>query len=184
MIKLAAAALSILMLAGCSTTQAEDVVPAKVMQKFPPSSCDQPLVVSAFDDQVKGSTFVPTDWQPAEGTDLYDVYQVGGIACTYGIQVAEIGGTVMWAQNTDNLWETKKAQWLSDGQIEIDLPGIDEADAVILKEGSTSADEMHVWGVNLLMNNVWIQVNASFLQNIEEATPIIQAAIDSLQTTQ
>lgn len=183
MIKLSAAALSILLLAGCSSTKANEVAPAKVMQLFAPSTCEQPSLISAFDDQVKGSKFVPADWQPSQGTDLYDVYQVGGIACTYGIQVAEIGGTVMWAQNTDNLWETKKAQWLTQGQTEIDLPGIDEADAVMLKEGSTSADEMHVWGVNLLINDVWIQVNASFLQNVDEALPIIQAAIDSLKTT-
>ena len=87
----------------------------------------------------------------------------------------------MWAPNADNLWERKKQEWLELGQKQIDIPGIDEQDAYILKEGSTSADEMHVWGVNLLINNVWIQVNASFLQNIDEATPIIDAAVRSLR---
>jgi hypothetical protein len=52
---------------------------------------------------------------------------------------------------------------------------------VILKEGSTSADEMHVWAVNLYIQGVWISVNASFLQNIEEAMPIVNAAVQSLQ---
>ena len=86
----------------------------------------------------------------------------------------------MWASNVDNLWDAKKTQWLEQGQIEIDLPGIDETDAVILKEGSTGADEMHVWAINLLINDVWIQVGASFLQNVEEALPIIQAAIEAM----
>jgi hypothetical protein len=39
---------------------------------------------------------------------------------------------------------------------------------------------MHVWAINLLINDVWIQVGASFLQNVDEALPIVQAAIDSL----
>jgi hypothetical protein len=39
---------------------------------------------------------------------------------------------------------------------------------------------MHVWAINLLINDVWIQVGASFLQTVDEALPIIQAAIDSL----
>jgi hypothetical protein len=86
----------------------------------------------------------------------------------------------MWASNVDNLWDSKKTQWLEQGQVQIDLPGINETDAVILKEGSTSADEMHVWAINLLINDVWIHVGASFLQNVDEALPIIEAAIDSL----
>lgn len=173
------AAVSLILLTGCasSTPEASD---GKMAQLTPPASCEQELVVQAFADQVEGSRYVPTDWQPSPGTDLFDVYEAGGIACTYGIQVAEIGGTVMWASNVDNLWDRKKTEWLEQGQVQIDLPGINETDAVILKEGSTSADEMHVWVINLLINDVWIQVGATFLQNVDEALPIVQAAIDSL----
>jgi hypothetical protein len=172
-------AVSLILLTGCasSTPEASD---GKMAQLTPPASCEQELVVQAFADQVEGSRHVPTDWQPSPGTDLFDVYEAGGIACTYGIQVAEVGGTVMWASNIDNLWDRKKTQWLEQGQVQIDLPGINETDAVILKEGSTAADEMHVWAINLLINDVWIQVGATFLQNVDEALPIIQSAIDSL----
>ena len=180
MIKLLSSVLSLIILTGCSTVSADENQEAQKQLK-PPANCEQSDVVDAFAAQVPGSKYVPTEWQPSEGTDLYDVYQAGGIACTYGIQVAEVGGTVMWAPNADNLWERKKLEWLELGQKQIDIPGIDEQDAYILKEGSTSADEMHVWGVNLLINNVWIQVNASFLQNIDEATPIIDAAVRSLR---
>lgn len=179
MIKVISALISIFLVAGCSSTVANEMSGAESQLK-PPSNCEQSAVIDAFAVQVPGSKYVPTDWQPAEGTDLYDVYQAGGIACTYGIQVAEVGGTVMWAPDKENLWDRKRQEWLSLGQKQIDLPGIDEQDAYILKEGSTSADEIHVWGVNLLINGVWIQVNASFLQNIDEATPIIEAAISSL----
>ncbi len=171
--------LTALLVSGCSSNSTETSAP-KMMQLTPPTSCEQKLVVQAFADQVEGSRYVPTEWQPSPGTDLFDVYEVGGIACTYGIQVAEVGGTVMWASNIDNLWDTKKAQWLEQGQVEIDLPVLNETDAVILKEGSTSADEMHVWAINLLINDVWIQVGASFLQTVDEALPIIEAAIESM----
>jgi hypothetical protein len=177
--KTLAIAVSLILLTGCSTSTPE-ASDGKMAQLTPPASCEQEMVIQAFADQVDGSRYVPTDWQPSPGTDLFDVYEAGGIACTYGIQVAEIGGTVMWASNVDNLWDRKKTEWLEQGQVQIDLPGINETDAVILKEGSTAADEMHVWAINLLINDVWIQVGATFLQNVDEALPIIQSAIDSL----
>ena len=177
--KILGVALSLILLAGCSSAT-QEATDGKMAQLTPPVSCEQDLVIQSFADQVEGSRYVPTEWQSFPGTDLYDIYEAGGIACTYGIQVAEVGGTVMWASNVDNLWDTKKTQWLEQGQVQIDLPGINETDALILKEGSTSADEMHVWAINLLINDVWIQVGASFLQNVDEALPIIQAAIDSL----
>ena len=37
-----------------------------------------------------------------------------------------------------------------------------------------------MWAINLLIDGFWIQVNATFLQTIEEAIPLVQAAIDSL----
>lgn len=177
--KILVVAISLILLAGCSSSTQENS-DGKMAQLIPPVSCEQELVIQAFADQVEGSRYVPTDWQPSPGTDLYDIYEAGGIACTYGIQVAEVGGTVMWAPNVDNLWESKKTQWLEQGQVEIDLPGINETDAVILKEGSTSTDEMHVWAINLLINDVWIQVGATFLQNVDEALPIIEAAVESM----
>lgn len=177
--KTLAVAVSLILLTGCSTSTPE-ASDGKMAQLTPPASCEQELVIQSFADQVEGSRYVPTEWQPSPGTDLFDVYEAGGIACTYGIQVAEIGGTVMWASNVDNLWDRKKIEWLEQGQVQIDLPGINETDAVILKEGSTSAVEMHVWAINLLINDVWIQVGATFLQNVDEALPIVQSAIDSL----
>jgi hypothetical protein len=177
--KILVGAVSLILVVGCSspTQEASD---GKMAQLTPPASCEQELVIQAFADQVEGSRFVPTEWDPYPGTDLFDIYEAGGIACTYGIQVAEVGGTVMWASNVDNLWDRKKSQWLEQGQVQIDLPGINETDALILKVGSTSADEMHVWAINLLINDVWIQVGASFLQNVDEALPIIEAAIESM----
>ena len=165
-----------LLLSGCSSSDNSTAASYTA-----PATCELPALVKSFDDQVQGSVYVPTEWQPSEGTDLYDAINNGGIACTYGIQVAEVGGTVLFATLTQDQWDMKKTTWTGLGQIPIDLPGLDETDALILKEGSTGADEMHVWGVNLYIHGVWISVNASFLQNIDEAMPIIKAAVGSLK---
>ena len=175
--KLVGLACALLLLSGCAQASPDA---HQSMEMSAPVSCEIPGLVSAFDAAVPGSQYVPTAWQPSEGTDLYDAINSGGIACSYGIQVAEVGGTVLFGNLDLAQWEKKKAQWLQAGQIAVDLPGIDENDAVMLKEGSTGADEMHIWGVNLFIHGVWIQVNASFLQNLDEALPIIEAAISAL----
>ena len=99
--KILGIAVSLILLAGCSSF-AQEATDGKMAQLTPPVSCEQELVIQAFADQVEGSRYVPTDWQPFPGTDLYDIYEAGGIACTYGIQVAEVGGTVMWASDSSS----------------------------------------------------------------------------------
>ena len=171
---------STLILAGCSTSAPAELVTESV-QLTVPQNCENEIVLAAFNLQIPGSKYVPTGWQPAQGTDLYDIYQAHGIACSYGIQSAEIGGTVMWAKSDLALWNTRKSQWLEGGQHAIDIPGVDESEAFITKDGATSADGMHAWAINLFIDGVWIQIGAAFINNIEQAVPIIQAAIDSLE---
>jgi hypothetical protein len=172
--------LSILLLTSCSSNASQvssdgvETVAGKV-----PASCEIAEVIREFDAQVPGSKFVPTEWQPSPNTDLEVALKNQGIACTYGIQVAEIGGTILWASNAKNIWNERKSAWIEAGETAIDLPGIEETAAYILQDG-TSADEMHVWRINLLIRGVWIQVGASFLQNLDEALPIIKASIAAI----
>ena len=165
---------SLLLLTACGSTAADNQ--SEGFQAKVPASCEIPEVIAEFVAQVPGSKYVPTDWQAFPDTDLAAVLDNNGIACTYGIQVAEVGGTVLWTPDATNIWEQRKTSWIEFGETPIDLPGIDETSAYVLKEG-TESGEMHVWKINLLINDVWIQVSASFLQNIEEALPIIKAAI-------
>ena len=173
--------LSVLILTACGSSdvagksEQNETTKAKV-----PISCEIPGVVAEFASQVPGSKYVPTDWQAFPDTDLAAVLDNNGIACTYGIQVAEVGGTILWTPNAKNIWEERKTSWVEFGETPIDLPGIDETSAYALEEG-TESGEMHVWKINLLINDVWIQVGASFFQNVEEALPIIKAAINATQ---
>jgi hypothetical protein len=166
------------LLTACGSTDAGDQ--SQISKAKVPASCEIPEVVAEFAAQVPESKFVPTDWQTFPDTDLAAVLDNNGIACTYGIQVAEVGGTVLWTANAENIWEQRKTSWIEFGETPIDLPGIDETAAYVLKEG-TESGEMHVWKVNLLINDVWIQVGASFFQDVEEALPIIKAAIVATQ---
>ena len=145
-------------------------------------NCEIESVIAAFEAQVSGSRYVPTDWEPAAGTDLAAVYDAGGIACSYGIQVAEVGGTVMWAPASDSLWVERSKIWQADGLTAIDLEGVDEQAAFILQDG-TSADEMHLWKINLLIDGIWIQIGATFLQTVEEASGIIAAAVEATKSS-
>ena len=171
--------LATLLLAGCSSETPDSSTDAMSNPSGKvPASCEIATVVSEFEKQVPGSEYVPTDWQPSPDTDLAAALENQGIACTYGIQVAEIGGTILWASNANNVWNERKLGWIDQGETYIDLPGIDESATYILQEG-TSADEMHVWRINILIHGMWIQVGASFLRNVEDALPIIKAAIQA-----
>jgi hypothetical protein len=172
--------ISLLLLSGCSSESTQvnqDAV--KLAAGKVPASCEIAAVIGEFDAQVPGSKYVPTDWQPSPDTDLEAALNNQGIACTYGIQVAEVGGTILWASNSNNVWELRKQSWIDAGETLIDLPDLDETEAYILQEG-TSADEMHVWRINILIRGVWIQIGASFLQNLDEALPIIKATITAI----
>jgi hypothetical protein len=172
--------LSALLLSSCgSEATTVDSGPEKVAAGRVPVNCEIAGVINAFAAQVPGSRYIPTEWQPYPDTDLDAALNNQGIACTYGIQVAEVGGTILWASNSENVWEARKQSWIDAGQTLIDLPGVDESEAYILQEG-TSADEMHVWLINFLIRGVWIQVGASFLQNLEEALPIINSSVEAI----
>jgi hypothetical protein len=140
-----------------------------------PSTCELEEVITAFNERLDGAVFIPTDWQPAEGTDLYDVYEAGGIACSYGIESAEIGGTVMWAPANDELWLEKSTEWKAAGYVGVDVPNVDEHEALVLE--TMGADGQAVWYINFHIGGVWIQFGASkFITDLEDALEIVQAA--------
>jgi hypothetical protein len=131
--------------------------------------------------RIAEAKYIETEWEPAEGTDLYAAYNAGGIACTYGLKEAEVGATILWAPDNKSLFSELTPSWVGFGQKEIDLPGIEEDAAYYLSEGIEGQGEYHIWSVNLLINGSWIQVGATFFNSLEDAIPVIKAAIDSLQ---
>lgn len=142
-----------------------------------PTTCELPDVNAAFALIIPPSKYIPTKWTPAPGTDLEAALQSGGIACSYGDQEGEVGGTVIWAENTGGLWDSRVKTWLQDGMVKVDIPGINESAAYKLPDGATAADGLPAWKINMLVGNIWIQLGAGFIQGWKEATPILKAAI-------
>lgn len=166
-----------LLLASCSSQQE---VAAPELPSVP-SNCTDTKVLESILPRIAEAKYIETEWEPAEGTDLYAAYNAGGIACTYGLQEAEVGATILWAPDNKSLFSELTPNWVGFGQKEIDLPGIEEDAAYYLSEGIKGQGEYHIWSVNLLINGSWIQVGATFFNSLEDAIPVIKAAIDSLQ---
>lgn len=149
-----------------------------------PLFCEETKILDAFPEKVPNPKYLPADWEPAEGTDLYAAYQIGGIACSYGIGEAEVGATIIWAPDDGRTFNELSKGWKDSGLREVDLPGVDEERAFVLTEGVEGQGEYHVWKINFLQAGYWIQVGATFLSSIDEAIPLVKAAADSLLTTE
>ena len=176
--RIAIAVVTALLLTSCSSAEEAK---APTPEFYVPNDCAATKMLAALPDSIPNPKFIDTQWEPSEGTDLFEVYSRGGIACSFGIQEAEIGATILWAPDDEGVFESRISEWTKANQKKIDLPGIDEKDAYVLAEGDENSAERHVWAINLLIHGIWIQVNATFLQTVDEAIPLIQAAIDSLQ---
>jgi hypothetical protein len=137
-----------------------------------PDSCPQGDFLVAMNSYVEGSVFIDTPWEPAPDTDLAAALVNGGVACSYGIQEAEVGATILWS-NSDAFAE-RRAQWEIDGQEQVSVAGADEAWA---KQEIVSDIERHLWALNLLVDDVWIQINATFLPDLQSARPLIDAVL-------
>lgn len=177
--KLAIVLASLLFLTACGNDPESTTAP-----ELPsvPSDCTKTKVLAAFPEKVPNPKYIDTKWEPSEGTDLYAAYNAGGIACSYGIQEAEVGATILWAPDNQILFNERSAEWIKAGQQEIDLPNFDEEKAYVLTEGTQGQGEYHVWAINYLIDGAWIQVGATFFSSIEEAMPLVIAAADSLRT--
>lgn len=137
-----------------------------------PQECPQGEFLATFQEYVPNSTFIETNWQPVPNTDLEAVLNADGLACSYGPQEAEVGATILWANGTD-LFDARSEQWAVDGHQQVEVAGTVEAWALI----EETEAERHLWSINLLVDGVWIGINATFLPDLAEARALIDAAI-------
>jgi len=146
---------ALLVLVACGTNSKARLIPQE---------CPQGEFLAAFQEYVPNSTLIKTNWQPVPNTDLEAALNEDGLACSYGPQEAEVGATVLWANGTD-LFDSRSEQWAVDGHQQVEIAGTDEAWVLI----EVTEAERHLWSVNLLVDGVWIGINATFLSDLEEA---------------
>jgi len=145
-----------------------------------PEDCQSTEVLAALQKDVRQAQYIDTPWEPAPGTELADFLDNGGIACSYGIQSAEVGITVDWVENTKSLYEARTSSWLTEGFEEVDIPGVDEESAYFLHKDQSPTNEFHIYRLNFLYNGIWIQLSSSFGNTIEDASGWIEAAVNSI----
>ena len=143
-----------------------------------PTNCQSTKMLQAFLPDVKNPQYIPTKWQPAAGTDLALAIDNGGIACSYGVAEAGIGTTVYWVGNAENIFTQRTKNWQSSGFTKFDIPNLQEKFAYINLNSSQVA-EIHSAAVNLLIDEIWIQINCSWAYTAEDLLPLIEKAVES-----
>jgi len=162
------------------SAKAEVVNPVKPISYSVPKDCLSTDVLAALQKDVRQAQFIDTPWQPAPGTELADFLNNGGIACSYGMQSAEVGLTVDWVADGTKLFNSRTASWLGEGYQKIDIPNLMETDAYFMQKDQSPTNEFSQYHVKFLINGFWINVSSTFGKTIEDGSGWIKAAVDSL----
>jgi hypothetical protein len=165
-------------LAGCGSSPTQ----VTATTYAPPRNCNETAILAALPSELTGATYIPIPWQPAEGTDLNEILNGGGIACTYGVQQAEIGATVSWVKDKNELFSSRISHWNTQGFEETSLPGVSADRIFVISEQAMNAREIHSWNANILVKGNWIQISASYIYKNSEAAKLVNAAISSLRS--
>jgi undecaprenyl-diphosphatase len=162
------------------SAKAKVVEPVKPISYSVPKDCESTKVLAELQKDVRQAQYIDMPWQPAAGTELADFLNNGGIACTYGIQSAEVGITVDWVPNGTALFNNRTAGWLAEGYEKIDIPNLMESEAYFFQRDQSPTNEFSRYQVKFLINGFWINLSASFGKTIEDSSGWIKAAVDSL----
>ena len=164
------------------SAKAEVVTPVNSISYSVPKDCLSTDVLAALQKDVRQAQFIDTPWQPAPGTELADFLNNGGIACSYGMQSAEVGITVDWVADGTKLFNSRTAGWLGEGYQKIDIPNLMETDAYFMQKDQSPTNEFSQYHVKFLINGFWINVSSTFGKNIEDGSGWIAAAVSSLES--
>ncbi len=145
-----------------------------------PKDCLSTKVLAALQKDLRQAQFIEYAWEPAPGTELADFLNNGGIACTFGIQSAEVGISVDWVGDATSLFNNRVEGWISGGFQKIDIPNLSESEAYFFQRDQSPTNEFHQYRVNLLIDGFWISLGSSFGKTIEDSSEWLRAAVDSL----
>lgn len=162
------------------SAKAEVVTPVKPISYSVPKDCLSTKVLAALQKDVRQAQFIDTPWQPAPETELADFLNNGGIACSYGMQSAEVGVTVDWVADGNTMFNARTAGWLAEGYQKIDIPNLMESEAYFLQKDQSPTNEFSQYQVKFLINGFWINLSSTFGKTIEDGSGWIKAAVDSL----
>jgi hypothetical protein len=162
------------------SAKAGSTSPVKPISYSVPKDCESTKVLAALQKDVRQAQIIDTPWQPAPGSELADFLNNGGIACTYGIQSAEVGISVDWVANGTALFNNRTAGWIAQGYEKIDIPNLMESEAYFFQKDQSPTNEFSQYQVKFLINGFWISLSSSFGKTIEDSSEWLKAAVDSL----
>jgi hypothetical protein len=162
------------------SAKAVEVAPVKPITYSVPKDCLSTEVLAALQKDVRQAQFIDTPWEPAPGTELAAFLNNGGIACSYGIQSAEVGITVDWVANGTAMFGNRVSGWLVEGYEKIDIPNLMESEAYFFQKDQSPTNEFSQYQVKFLINGFWINLSSSFGKTIEDSSEWLKAAVDSL----
>ncbi|TSA21424.1 MAG: undecaprenyl-diphosphate phosphatase [Actinomycetales bacterium] len=163
------------------STKAELTTTVAPISYAVPKDCLSTDVLTALQKDVRQAQFIDTPWQPSPGTELADFLSNGGIACSYGMQSAEVGLTVDWVANGTQLFNKRTAGWVAEGYQKIDIPNLMETEAYFLQKDQSQTNEFSQYQVKFLINGFWINLSSTFGKTIEDGSGWISAAVSSLK---
>ena len=167
------------LLAGCGAQSKTSVVTekAKEIQISIPAKCTDSKVLNAVQQEIPGAVFIDTKWTPAPDTELADILNDGGIACSYGIASAEIGATVRWVLDGANNFDKWKNKWLENGYSQVDLKDFGLNKGYVLIKPQSETQEFAIWTLNFKESGVWVSISRTSGENLAAGKDIINAVI-------
>ncbi|MEI8065753.1 MAG: hypothetical protein WCH42_00295 [Actinomycetes bacterium] len=174
-----------LLLSACGTLASKptpSATPIAVVYRIP-TSCDSTGMLKAIKSSIANAEVIATQWTPAPGTELADVIDHGGIACSYGVQSAEIGATAMWVENKGQMFEYRIPAWLNAGYKRVDVTGYPKSRAYLLFKPQSPTQEFRVWQLEMLVDGFWIRLSTSSGDTTESNLHFVTAAVKSIQPT-
>ena len=170
---------SVLILTGCGTSKKSGESTKSLSVPTIPTSCTSTMIIEALPTDIRAkSSYIPTQWTPASGTDLEAVINNKGIACSYGISSQEVGVTIYWVKDQGGLFESRIKGWTDLGMRPATISGATKAYAVV-DQGSLNP-EIHSYAIEMLYQGVWIHIGSTYMYTQADAQPMIEAAINSL----
>ena len=164
-----------LLVACGANKKVDEVAPSKSI--LIPNSCRESKALSAVQSEIPGGDFIDTKWTPAPNTELADVLNNGGIACSFGISSAEIGATIKWVKDDKKNFEKWVPSWLTDGYQKVDLTSHGLSNGYFLQKAQSATQEFNVWILNFKAGGVWVSIGRTSGTSISDGAKLIEAVI-------
>lgn len=134
--------------------------PSLVFKKMvPPKSCESTLLNKNIKEIDPAYSYIPTKWEPAEGTDLSLAYSSSGIGCTFGDLKSETGITILWGASSEADFKERVTYWLANSYNEVNIAGYSLS--LKLKDGEFSPDGKARRSIITFKEGNWVELNYS-----------------------